>query len=155
MRIHQFSTVLGAIVCLAMTGTLSAETKVQAETKAEPTHPLLANGKPDLSGVWLNDEYGFVNPIIDKDDTIICIVGYELVHAKKAIARGEKPVKPKRPKPDRPVYKEDFQAKVADLDKRQAELDPALRCENPGLPRIGPPDAIVQRPDHVVFLYED
>ena len=30
-----------------------------------------------------------------------------------------------------------------------------LRCENPGLPRIGPPDKIVQIPGQVVFLYDD
>jgi hypothetical protein len=30
-----------------------------------------------------------------------------------------------------------------------------LRCFAPGVPRIGPPDKIVQRPGEAVFLYED
>jgi hypothetical protein len=30
-----------------------------------------------------------------------------------------------------------------------------LRCEPPGVPRIGPPDKIVQTTREVVFLYED
>jgi hypothetical protein len=30
-----------------------------------------------------------------------------------------------------------------------------LKCGNPGLPRIGPPDAIVHRPGQIVFLYDD
>jgi len=30
-----------------------------------------------------------------------------------------------------------------------------LHCRSPGLPRIGPPDKIVQRPGQVVFLYDD
>jgi hypothetical protein len=30
-----------------------------------------------------------------------------------------------------------------------------LRCEAPGVPRIGPPDKIVQRPGELVFLYDD
>lgn len=30
--------------------------------------------------------------------------------------------------PDRPKCKTEFQAKVANLDKRQVEADPALRC---------------------------
>jgi hypothetical protein len=34
-------------------------------------------------------------------------------------------------------------------------MDPVLRCRSPGLPRIGPPDKIVQRPGEVVFLYDD
>jgi hypothetical protein len=44
---------------------------------------------------------------------------------------------------------------VADLDKRQVEEDPVLRCFAPGVPRIGPPDKIVQRAGEAVFLYED
>jgi hypothetical protein len=33
--------------------------------------------------------------------------------------------------------------------------DPVLRCFAPGVPRIGPPDKIVQRAGEVAFLYED
>jgi hypothetical protein len=58
-------------------------------------------------------------------------------------------------KPERPKYKTEYEAKVKDLNDRQVELDPALRCKNPGVPRIGPPDAIVHTPGKVVFLYED
>ena len=35
---------------------------------------------------------------------------------------------------------------MKDLEARQVEHDPVLRCRSPGLPRIGPPDKIVQRP---------
>ena len=30
-----------------------------------------------------------------------------------------------------------------------------LRCQPPGVPRIGPPDKIVQTAREIVFLYED
>jgi hypothetical protein len=30
-----------------------------------------------------------------------------------------------------------------------------LHCRSPGLPRIGPPDKIVQTPGQIVFLYDD
>jgi len=56
---------------------------------------------------------------------------------------------------DRPKYKPEFVAKVKDLDERQVEMDPALRCGNPGLPRIGAPDQIVHTPGQIVFLYND
>jgi hypothetical protein len=46
-------------------------------------------------------------------------------------------------------------ARVADLNERQVEEDPVLRCAAPGVPRIGPPDKIVQRVGEVLFLYED
>ena len=35
------------------------------------------------------------------------------------------------------------------------KLDTALRCQPPGVPRIGPPDKIVQTAKEVVFLYDD
>ncbi len=54
-----------------------------------------------------------------------------------------------------PKYRPEFTARVADLDKRQVQEDPVLRCFAPGVPRIGPPDKIVQRAGEVVFLYED
>jgi hypothetical protein len=46
-------------------------------------------------------------------------------------------------------------AKVADLDERQVDEDTVLRCFSPGLPRIGPPDKIVQTPSEIIFLYDD
>lgn len=56
---------------------------------------------------------------------------------------------------DFPKYKPEFQAKVKDFSDRQVELDSALRCQLPGLPRIGPPSKIVQNAKEVVFLYDD
>jgi hypothetical protein len=56
---------------------------------------------------------------------------------------------------DFPKYKPELQAKVADFKKRQVELDSNLRCQPPGVPRIGPPTKIVQNAREVVFLYDD
>lgn len=54
-----------------------------------------------------------------------------------------------------PKYKPEFLAKVEELNKNQVNTDPALRCQNPGLPRVGTPDKIIQTSSEVVFLYED
>ena len=59
------------------------------------------------------------------------------------------------PRQSTPQYRPEFAARVADLDKRQVQEDPVLRCVAPGVPRIGPPDKIVQRAGEAVFLYED
>lgn len=56
---------------------------------------------------------------------------------------------------DRPQYKPEFLAKVKDLTDRQVDEDLALRCGSPGVPRIGPPEKIIQNDKDVVFLYED
>ena len=44
---------------------------------------------------------------------------------------------------------------MEDLKVHQVKTDPALRCQNPGLPRIGAPDKIVQTAKEIVFLYDD
>jgi hypothetical protein len=124
--------------------------------------------RPDFNGIWVSDEMSFLNPQRGPDGSILCIVGCPPPPsaAKPAAAGGSeakaegdaeaKPAaRPARRAPDRPKYKPEFQAKVKDLDTRQVEMDPALRCRNPGLPRIGPPDAIMQNKTHVVFLYND
>jgi hypothetical protein len=108
----------------------------------------LSDGHPDFNGTWENGSgYDFVKPQKGSDGSI-CITGCPPAGGSAAAARVP-------PTPDRPVYKPEFVAKVKDLDKRQVETDPVLRCKSPGLPRIGPPDKIVQRPGEVVFLYDD
>lgn len=54
-----------------------------------------------------------------------------------------------------PAYKPEFQARFAELNKTQLTSDPALRCANPGLPRIGWPAKIVQSDKQFIFLYDD
>lgn len=116
---------------------------------------------PDFNGVWTNDGMSFINPQRGPDGSVICIVGCRPAQTEKKEGEAAKaapaaPAAPRaRPKPPRPTYKPEFQAKVADLDKRQVETDPALRCRNPGLPRIGPPSAIIQQEKFITFLYED
>jgi hypothetical protein len=124
---------------------------------AEPAQSTqVAMKRPDFNGVWANDGMSFINPQRGPDGSVLCIVGCRSVAAANAATPTAAPAPPReRPKPPRPKYKPEFQAKVADLDKRQVETDPALRCRNPGLPRIGPPSAIVQQENQVVFLYED
>jgi hypothetical protein len=59
------------------------------------------------------------------------------------------------PAPNFPKYKPELLAKVKDLSDRQVKTDTLLRCQPPGVPRIGPPGKIVQNAREVVFLYDD
>jgi hypothetical protein len=116
-----------------------------AQTSVDGT-PRLPSGVPDLNGTWDNGGgIDFVNPVFDGDS--ICLAGCDQP------AAGEPGAAPLPP--DRPRYRPQFQAKVDDLNARQVELDPVLRCLAPGVPRIGPPDKIVQREQEIVFLYDD
>jgi hypothetical protein len=116
-----------------------------AQDGAAAEAPRLADGRPDLNGVWDNGSgIDFLNPVFEGDS--VCLVGCAPRLPGAAGAGGG---------PDRPRYKPEAQATVDDLNARQVETDPVLRCFNPGLPRIGPPDKIVQQTDQVIFLYED
>ena len=123
------------------------------EPAAQKPVPRLSDGHPDLNGTWDNGSgIDFVQPQKSADGSV-CIAGCQPV----AAAPPPRPPPPsgRTPAANFPHYRPQFLAKVKDLDKRQVEADPVLRCKNPGLPRIGPPDKIVQAPGQMVFLYDD
>jgi hypothetical protein len=108
--------------------------------------PRLGNGVPDLNGTWDNGSgIDFIQPVIEGES--ICVAGCSA----PADGGSDAAALP----PDRPRYRPEHQARVDDLNARQVEEDPVLRCFAPGVPRIGPPDKIVQRESEIVFLYDD
>jgi hypothetical protein len=118
----------------------SSQRKPDAASK--PT-PRLPDGHPDLNGVWHHyfgeDAYQPLKP------------GQSANFDFNKISDGA-PITAMKSKPE---YKMEYVAKVADLDKRQNETDQNLRCGAPGVPRLGPPNQIVQTRGQVVFLYAD
>jgi hypothetical protein len=149
--------IAGGISCAAAWSSVQAQpgslpssaSTTGAAGNSQPT-PRLSDGRPDLNGTWDNGGgIGFLNPQKLPDGSVCILCPPPPVAGKPAGPPPEMMI------PDRPKYKPEYQAKVKDLDNRQVETDPALRCRNPGLPRIGPPDKIVQIPGQVVFLYDD
>ena len=134
-----------------------------SELAKKPT-PHLAEGRSDLNGTW--DHLGgieFVQPR-SLEGGSVCVVGCPPpaaapraggpgARAGGAASAGGPPAAP--PPANFPKYKPEFQAKVKDLSERQVEVDTALQCQPPGVPRIGPPAKIVQTAREVVFLYDD
>jgi hypothetical protein len=144
------ASILGGatVSVLAVCGALAADVKPL---------PRMPDGHPDFNGTWENGSgYDFQNPQKNSDGSI-CLFGCAPTggSAPAAAAPAGNAPPPAQMAPDRPLYKPAFIAKVKDLDKRQVQTDPVLRCRSPGLPRIGPPDKIVQRPGEMVFLYDD
>jgi hypothetical protein len=130
------ATVLAA--CLAFT----APRPTFAQTPTDV--PRTADGQPDFNGTWENGAgIDFVQP--QQRGASICVAGCTPPAAAGA----------RQPPPARPEYRPELAAKVADLAARQVDTDPVLRCFAPGVPRIGPPDQIVQRENEIVFLYDD
>lgn len=128
--------------CLLALAVLPAGMAVAADSSARIA------GKPDFNGTWENGGgIDFLRPQKLADGSV-CVSNCPPPTGGPAPARAAVA-------PDKPVYKPQFQAKVDALKKAQQREDPVLRCRPPGVPRIGPPDKIVQTAREAVFLYED
>ena len=107
-----------------------------------------AEEHPDLNGVWNGTTVN--GPQLASDDPLISnlpsrdgsLVNYERDNA--LIRRAD---------PNRPLYKPEFWEKVQKLDQNGNDDDPSYGCMPAGVPRMGPPDKIVQTANLIVFLY--
>ena len=143
--------VLAAAILTALSlSTVTLRAQSPDSTDVAGTTPRLADGTPDLNGVWdTGGTAGFIRP--QRLGASICLFGCEEPEQPSPAVGSNR----QRPPPDRPSYKPEYMARVNDLNARQVEEDPLLRCINPGLPRIGAPDKIVQTSNQLVFLYDD
>ena len=122
----------------------------------------LADGHPNLNGFWMNNrgsdppvgEFGSGGSIVVKEGGHVQIkVGEGNAAPGRQDTQG-RPVAQARPEPNVPPYKPELLAKVDDLNKNETTRDPAFSCKPGGVPRIGPPHAIIQAPGMpIIFLY--
>jgi hypothetical protein len=155
-RAARGSKSLAAFATVSLSGGLLCMVPLaSAQAPAGSAAPRSADGHADLNGTWENGSgIDFVQP--QQRGESICVSGCG--PAPGAAPRPQAQAGSPAPAPRgtaRPTYKSELAAKVADLTARQVEEDPVLRCFAPGVPRIGPPDKIVQRAGEVLFLYDD
>jgi hypothetical protein len=136
-----------------------------AQTDVSST-PRLPDGRPDLNGTWGPEAGRRGGGALKLPDGSICVTNCaDLAPPAPAAARGGgAPAGPGRggaggpgaaPQRNFPKYKPEYLAKVKELNDNQVKLDTALQCQPPGVPRIGPPQKIIQSAREVVFLYDD
>jgi len=102
----------------------------------------LADGHPDLNGFWASG----TGP-----DTPVGGFG----PPDPNFRRGDNGARARLADPNQPPYKPELLEKVRDLARNESKADPAFFCKPGGVPRIGPPHAIVQAPGMpIVFLYQ-
>src|SRR6516164_9431967 len=141
----------GALVAFVLASAIgaSAQTNYGAEAAKNPgaasrPTPRLADGHPDLNGVW---HHFFGIGTIQKVGESFVVGG---AFSPQSAALYNAPLRD--PKPE---YKPEFAAKVKSLYDNQVKEDPTLHCMPPGVPRVGPPHQIVQTPKQAIFLYAD
>jgi hypothetical protein len=121
----------------------AAEAAKNPGAASKPT-PRMTDGHPDLNGVW---HHFFGIGTIEKVGDSFVIGG---AFSTKSGALYNGPLNDPRPE-----YKPEFAAKLKSLNDNQVREDPALHCQPPGVPRLGPPHQIVQTPTQAIFLYAD
>lgn len=102
----------------------------------------LADGHPDLNGFYASS----AGP-----DTPVGGFG----PPDPSYRRGDNGARARQADPNQPPYKPELMDKVKDMARNESKLDPAFYCKPGGVPRIGPPHAIIQVPGMpIVFLYQ-
>ena len=144
MKAAVIVAVISAIVAMPS----AAAQRPNAKAEASPAIPRMADGHPDLNGLW--NATTVAGPHIASADPTVTnlpsrdgsLVNYERDGA--LIRRAD---------PNRPLYKPEFWEKVQELDQNGNEADPSYGCMPAGVPRMGPPDKIVQTAKEILFLY--
>jgi hypothetical protein len=124
-----------------------APTAQSANKEAKTAQPLkrLADGHPDLNGFWLSSA-GPDTPVGGFDGPLGNGPGRR---------GGDNGAKARAADPNQPPYKPELLDKVKDMARNESKTDPAFYCKPGGVPRIGPPHAIIQAPGMpMVFLYQ-
>ena len=118
-----------------------------AAQNAKSSTPKLADGHPDLNGLWTGLANG---PFVKSADPLT----QNLASRDASLLNFERDgALIRRSNPNKPVYRPEFWEKVQKLDQEENNEDPSYGCMPGGVPRIGPPLKIVQTATEMVFLY--
>jgi hypothetical protein len=154
-----------------------ARDQIIKESESVPT-PKLPDGHVDLTGRWTNAQVVCDKSGNCKLATGAALTGYVRYVSKDGIVHADRPTRelPSEVKstyesetssryfelfdgdarraanPNKPPYKPELMAKVADLDLHENEVDPHILCHPDG-PREGPPGRIMESPGMLAFLY--
>jgi hypothetical protein len=137
--------------------TLNADAKPATQTEAIAT-PRLANGKPDMTGIWGGPPLAITGsgnrrcgPTQVKGGGISPDTGCTV--AQDNFWVDYEWMSPSRFGPSRPIYKPEFWDKVQYLDQWTNKEDPIMTCQPMGVPREGPPRRIFETANDITLLY--
>jgi hypothetical protein len=148
---------LGCVALLMLAFGPDLWARQTAQTTPKPT-PRAADGRPDLTGLWVSGNASTGTPSTDEKGSLQVYLALPGLNPNSPNVFKEMDavaVKLRAANPNKPVYKPELLSKVKELSDLQAKLDPAFFCKLPGVPRMGPPAQIVQSTGLVVLLYGD
>jgi hypothetical protein len=124
--------------------------------------PRTADGRPDLSGLWMNTTradgieltlFPSAPAAQVQTDTQGNVSRFTSARRGRAENFERDSTLRRRADPNRPIYKPEFWQKVRALNDDGNAADPGFNCMALGVPRMGPPSKIVQTPKEMIFLY--
>jgi hypothetical protein len=140
-------------VILAAAGMLMTTIAAAQNGGATPRMP---NGNPDLSGLWgtirVDETYEDTDGNLTREfpsrrcgpNQVNCDIRTNQSADGQLTARYD---------PNRPLYKPDYWDRIQELDANTNFVDPLMKCQPYGVPRVGPPTKILQTPTEIVFFY--
>ena len=130
-----------------------------AQQQNAPT-PRTTDGHPDLSGFWGGGGGNQVRP--DEKGNIVQLTQARLCHQTQIDAgechpgvNAERDAGLNQRPANQPMYKPELWDRVQYLDREGIKEDPAFHCKPNGVPRMGPPQKIVQTATELIFLYQN
>jgi len=123
--------------------------------------PRMPDGKtPDLSGMWGGGGGGGGGAKPDEKGNIVVLNEARLcsqaqidkgechpgVNAERDAGMNQRPAR-------QPLYKPEYWEQVQHYDREGIQLDPAFHCKPNGVPRMGPPNKMVQTATELIMLY--
>jgi hypothetical protein len=128
-----------------------------AEGEAGAT-PRMPDGKPDLNGMWGGGGGGDDQAKPDANGNLTVLTKQRPCaptqpNCAHAVNFERDSGVMQRMNPNVPVYKPEHWARVQELDENGNQFDPEFHCYPLGVPRVGPPNKIVQTATEVIFLY--
>ena len=123
--------------------------RVSNATLAQRPTPRV-DGHPSLEGYWFSGT-GSIPPM--QYDTTRDAKGN--IEVKTVRDPSDPPRSNTQDAPGQPDYKDDLKQKTKDLFFHDNKTDKVYNCGQPGLPRVGAPQRIVQNSKEMVFLYAD
>lgn len=141
---------LAAVSAVALASSAPAaaqEGRAPAAAAQAPT-PRTPDGKPDLSGFW-----GVLGEDLSNRPTEGGVVTTILAARNGSIENfTEDRFVTGRQGDNLPLYKPEHWDEVRRLDLNGVQLDPGFTCAPKGVPRMGPPQKIIQLPTETVFF---
>ncbi len=138
------------LVALLLSACGSDSSQEQVSSGGESDIPRLANGVPNLNGI-----YGAVAPTeVPNPFAAGNVAATPLRSRNNDLYSFEADFTVQhRGEIHRPMYRPEFWEQVRELDLAGNRLDSAFNCLPEGVPRMGPPQKIVQTEEEMVFLY--